>query len=394
MIPKNYNLRCLLRQVFNRWVVLLLGVSGSWGQGVDVPATNPPLPDFEDMHSNLGLQEIIELGVPFRKAVPTSLVSPPPPVPLQRPIDHRPIKPPVPKGERSRPREEDSSLSVLDLSVSSGVRLYQTGNVLRTKEDEMSSGVYEFNLATGLGTKPFKMGEYVTFIPRIDLMTQWAKYGRKPVSDLLDYQFSMIKGSAVFGLPENWNLGIGVEYDYLSSLSTGDKMFDANAPSFSVQKVVPFTDQSFLMIDSLVKYSNTNRVIPDAVKQAQASALGVNNLSPFASEGVFADDGDNLQTALNITYLHSFGPNGKFVVMPNLGFTRTSYVNNNHQGRVDYLFSMGASGIYQITDWLGVQTFLNYSRMNTNEKGESLLGQSSRFKVWDFGFALNGNYRF
>ena len=75
-------------------------------------------------------------------------------------------------------------------------------------------------------------------------------------------------------------------------------------------------------------------------------------------------------------------------------FTRTSYVNNNHEGRVDYLFNMGASGIYQITNWLGVQTFLNYSRMNTNDKGEGLLGQSSRFKVWDFGFALNSNYRF
>lgn len=394
MIPKNFNFRHLLGQVVNGWVALFLSFLGVWGQGVDEPAANPPLPGFGDMHSNLGLQEIVELGVPFRKAVPALLVSPPPPAPLKRPADPRPVRPPLPNREPSRSEAEDSSQSVLDLSVSSGVRLYQTGNVLRTKEDEMSSGVYEFNLATGLGTKPFKMGEYVTFIPRIDLMTQWAKYGRKTVSDLLDYQFSMVKGSAVFGLPENWNLGIGVEYNYLSSLSSGDKMFDANAPSFSIQKVVPFTDQSFLMIDSLVKYSNTNRVIPDAVKQAQASALGVNSLSPFASEGVFADDGDNLQTALNITYLHSFGPNGKFVVMPNLGFTRTSYANNNHKGRVDYLFSMGASGIYQIKDWLGVQTFLNYSRMNTNDIGEGLLGQSSRFKVWDFGFALNGNYRF
>lgn len=394
MNPKNCRPRNLLRQLLVGWGIIFLGASVAWGQGVNGPAAGPSLPDYGDLHSNLGLQEIVELGVPFRKAVPSSLVSPPPPAPLTRPVDPRPVKPPVPMRERSRPVEEDSSQSVLDLSVSSGVRLYQTGNVIRTKEDEMSSGVYEFNLAAGLGTKPFEMGEYVTFIPRIDLMTQWAKYGSKTVSDLLDYQFSMVKGSAVFGLPENWNLGIGVEYDYLSSLSSGDKMFDANAPSFSIQKIVPFTDQSFLMIDSQIKYSNTNRVIPDVVKQAQASALGVNSLSPFASEGVFADDGDNLQTTLGITYLHSFGPDGKFMVMPNLGFTRTSYANNNHQGRADYLFNMGASGIYQITDWLGVQTFLNYSRMNTNDKGESLLGQSSRFKVWDFGFALNGNYRF
>ena len=391
MKPKNCICPDLLRQLFKGWIAVFLGVSGALGQGVNGPPSEPSLPGLVDLHSNLGLQEIVELGVPFRKTVPASLVSPPPPGPLKSP---KPVQPPSPGRENSRMAEEASPPSVLDATVSSGVRLYQTNNVLRTKVDGMSSGVYEFNLAAGLGTRPLELGKYVTFIPRIDLMTQWAKYGRNIVKDLLDYQFSMVKGSVVFGLPENWNLGIGVEYDYLSSLSSGDKMFDANAPSFSIQKVVSFTDQSFLMIDSVVKYSNTNRVIPDAVKQAQASALGVNNLSPFASEGVFADDGDNLQTTLSITYLHAFGPDGKFLVMPNLGFTRTSYVNNNHQGRVDYLFNMGASGIYQITDWLGVQTFLNYSRMNTNDKGQLLLGQSSKFKVWDFGFALNGNYRF
>jgi hypothetical protein len=391
MNPKNCLCPDLLRQLFNGWIAIFLGVSGALGQGVNAPISAPSHPGFVDLHSNLGLQEIVELGVPFRKTVPASLVSPPPPGPLKSP---KPVQPPSPGRENSRMAEEASPPSVLDATVSSGVRLYQTNNVLRTKVDGMSSGVYEFNLAAGLGTRPLELGKYVTFIPRIDLMTQWAKYGRNIVKDLLDYQFSMVKGSVVFGLPENWNLGIGVEYDYLSSLSSGDKMFDANAPSFSIQKVVSFTDQSFLMIDSVVKYANTNRVIPDAVKQAQASALGVNNLSPFASQGVFADDGDNLQTTLSITYLHAFGPDGKFLVMPNLGFTRTSYVNNNHQGRVDYLFNMGASGIYQITDWLGVQTFLNYSRMNTNDKGQLLLGQSSRFKVWDFGFALNGNYRF
>ena len=394
MNPKNCRRPDLLRQFSKGWIAIFLGISGALGQGVNAPSANPSLPGFVDMHSNMGLQEIVELGVLFRKTVPASLVSPPPPGPLERPKNPKPVQPPAPDRENSRLAEEASPPSVLDATVSSGVRLYQTNNVLRTKVDDMSSGVYEFNLAAGLGTRPFELGQYVTFIPRIDLMTQWAKYGRNIVKDLLDYQFSMVKGSVVFGLPENWNLGMGVEYDYLSSLSSGDKMFDANAPSFSIQKVVSFTDQSFLMIDSLVKYSNTNRVIPDAVKQAQASALGVNSLSPFASEGVFADDGDNLQTNLSITYLHAFGPDGKFLVMPNLGFTRTSYVNNNHQGRVDYLFSMGASGIYQITDWLGVQTFLNYSRMNTNDKGQLLLGQSSQFKVWDFGFALNGNYRF
>ena len=191
----------------------------------------------------------------------------------------------------------------------------------------------------------------------------------------------MIKGSAAIGLPDDWSLGFGLEYDYLSSISSGDKMFDAVAPTFSIQKIVPFTEQSFLMIDSMIKYANTQRVIQ-------------NGFDGFPIPGVFADDGDNLLTALNATYIHSFGPDGKFLFMPNIGFARTAYQKNDHQGRVDYLFTLGASGIYQFWEWLGVQTFVNYSQMFTNEKGETMLGQSSKFRAWDIGFALSGNYRF
>ena len=207
-------------------------------------------------------------------------------------------------------------------------------------------------------------------------MTQWARYGEKTAKNLLNYHFSMIKGSAAIGLPDDWSLGLGLEYDYLSSISSGDKMFDAVAPTFSIQKIVPFTEQSFLMIDSMFKYANTTRVIG------------------FPIPGVFADDGDNLQTALNATYIHSFGPDGKLLFMPNLGFARTSYKKNDHQGRIDYLFTLGASGIYQFREWLGVQTFINYSKMFTNEKGEEKLDQSSKFRALDIGAALTGNYRF
>ena len=130
------------------------------------------------------------------------------------------------------------------------------------------------------------------------------------------------------------------------------------------------------MIDSMIKYSNTDRSIP------------------FEAPGVFADDGDNLQTGLNFTYIHIFGPEGRLLLMPNLGLTRTSYLKNTQTGRVDYLFTFGASGIYQWKDWLGIQTFLNYSRMSTNEKGQGLLGASAESRTWDIGVALTGNYRF
>lgn len=238
------------------------------------------------------------------------------------------------------------------------------------------SGVYEFNVGASVGTRPLVAGDYVTFLPRLEFLNQWAKYGDALASNLLDYRFSMIKGSLAIGLPEDWSLGVGYEYDYLSSLSSGDRMFDATAPSFSLQKVVPFSRSSFLMIDSMLKYSHTDRALP------------------FVAEGIFADDGDNLQTTLNATYVRAFGRDGQILFMPSAGFTRTSYRKNEQMGRVDYLFTLGASGIYQFNDWLGFQSFLNYSRMFANEKGEALLGSSSKFKTWDFGVALTGNYRF
>jgi hypothetical protein len=370
----------------------LFFVSATTSRSIHAQARDSSMPKFDELHSNLGLQEIIELAVPLRKSTPVSLV-PPPPVPPRKSISS-PSRSSSPEAERSQQVSESEDSSLVRASVSSGVRLYQTNNVLRTKGNEMNSGVYELNLAAGLSARPAELGKYVTFIPRIDLMTQWATYGEKTVKDLLGYQFSMIKGSVVFGLPADWSFGLGLEYDYLSSLSSGDKMFDANALNISIQKFIPFTERSFLMLDSMVKYSNTNRVIPDFVKQAQAVSLGVNNPSPFVSEGVFADDGDNLQTALNLTYVQSLGSEGKILLMPSLGFTRTSYVNNDHKGRIDYLLSIGAVGVYQFNDWLSFQTFLNYSNMSTNEIGERLLDQSSEFNVLDLGVALNGNYSF
>jgi hypothetical protein len=349
--------------------------SESFGQAVAVPAAEPSRPGFQGFHSNLGLQEIVEVGVPLRSATPAS--SSEPSTPSLPPPATGNVPPPrlSPDGTLSSPSSATGE-PLLNASLSAGTRMYYTSNVLRTKANTMGSGVYEFNAGAGLGIRPTKMGDYITFIPRIDYMTQWAHYGEIKVKDLLGYHFSMIKGSAAIGLPDDWSLGLGLEYDYLSSLSSGEKMFDAVAPTFSIQKIVPFTEQSFLMIDSMIKYANTTREIG------------------FPIPGVFADDGDNLQTVLNATYIHSFGPDGKLLFMPNLGFARTAYKKNDHQGRVDYLFTLGASGIYQFREWLGVQTFINYSKMFTNEKGEGLLLQSSKFRAWDIGVALSGNYRF
>ena len=109
---------------------------------------------------------------------------------------------------------------------------------------------------------------------------------------------------------------------------------------------------------------------------------------------MFADDGDNIQYSLNLTYIKLFGEENQWMVMPSFGVTRSAYQNNTHEGRIDYLVNLGVTGIYQWQPWLGFQTFINYTNMSTNDKGEGLLLSSSSSKTVDIGAAVTGNYQF
>ena len=55
--------------------------SESFGQAVAVPVAEPSRPGVQGFHSNLGLQEIVEVGVPLRIAAPASRVPSTPSLP-------------------------------------------------------------------------------------------------------------------------------------------------------------------------------------------------------------------------------------------------------------------------------------------------------------------------
>ena len=92
----------------------------------------------------------------------------------------------------------------------------------------------------------------------------------------------------------------GLEYNFLHSQFTGGRLFDAYAPSFSIEKIVSFSEDTFLMIDSQLKYSRTERVLS------------------FQADNVFPDDGDNLQVNFNINLIHLFGPESQFMLCQDL----------------------------------------------------------------------------
>lgn len=347
------------------------------GQSVQTPKAAQSLLGYRSFHSNLGLQEIIEVGAPVNKGNIGDLPEPPVSEEVENPQEKTSKwfsgesfakqGTTIPKNPSTPPKPLP-----FDFSISGGVKVYQTNNVLRTGSGTEGSGVLETNLGTAVTVKPKKVGQYFTFIPRLDLMMQWANYGE--YGDLLDYRFGMAKASLAIGMLSNWSSGIALEYNSLTSQESGNKMFHAVSPSISLQKIIPFNEKSFLMIDTTMRFSNTNRRID------------------FVAEGIFADDGDNVQNSLNLSYIKIFGDSGKWMLMPSIGITRSGYLKNNQDGRVDLLYNAGITGIYQWQDWLGFQTFLNYSSMSTNSKGESI--PVSTFNAVDIGLAISGNYRF
>lgn len=356
------------------------------GQAVNSISPQSQNPGYLNFHSNLGVQEIIQIGTPKNLGPIRHSNNQNFPVVERLGVlaeKENELKP-TPLEESEFFTENTSQISDgnpgeknnIELSSSAGLRIYRTSNVLRVKTDADASGVVETNLGVGVSHSGLGLGQYITMIPRLDLMVQWANFSDNKVSDLLDYRFSLAKASLVINFPGDWVVTPAIEYNLLNNQSNGNRMFDAVAPSINVQKATVFNERSILLTDVSLKLANTDKVVG------------------FAAPGIFADDGDNFQSSLYFTYVQLFGDENELLLMPSMGVTRSLYLKDTHDGRIDYLLNLGLTGIYQWKPWLGFQTFLNFSKMSTNEKGEELLGSSSSSKTFDLGFAITGNYQF
>ena len=376
---------------------------------------NEDLPDFASFHSNLGIQEIVEMGVPLMQeadlpdriqksvekkpeklkesttASAKEIISAPVipekpeeiPAPEVQPSNKTEVKPSEfsqtsqqenpgiwERGEtesattsESKSRENKEGIQI---SAQSGLRTYRTSNVLRSSDNlAESSGVFEANVAASVQTM-MDWGEYMTMIPRIDLMLQWAQYQER--SDLLNYRFGLIKGGFGLALPRDWMIGFYLDYNILHNMQSGDKTYDAWTPSLTLQKSYSVFDDSFLMIDVALRSANTSQS------------------TVFPAAGIFADSGDNYQNTLSLTYGHFLDEEGNLMLLPRIGFSRTNYHRSPNTGRLDYLFSGGTSLMYNWRDFLGIQTFFNYSSMSSDTIPD--------FDAFDVGLGISGNYRF
>ena len=389
------------------------------GKGQTFP--NPPVLVSSGDSSNLGIQEIVEIGVPLErnrvlegnatKPVENKNTSNPdnklpsssssakpkeyipvtpdrtsglfsemvldtrpraseiyPPIAIPRSADNSPVKGGF-IDQPDAPQLQDPPTGELpfNLSTQAGMRAYWASNALRQPSElAESSGVLETNIGAGIGTKPLPIGEYVTLIPRLDLFMQFANY--QEYSEFLDYRFGMIKGGLQFGLPRDWSIGFSLDYNVLHNMDSGDRTFGSLAPTLSVQKLFPVTDVSLLMIDTSMRFS----------------FMDADNTFPAA--GIFSDSGNNIQNSLSVSYLHQFGENRNWIFMPRILLSATNYTKSPNEDRTDLLFSLGSSLLYQFNEWFGVQVFWTYSSMSSDT--------IDSFNAHDLGAAFSGSYRF
>ena len=107
--------------------------------------------------------------------------------------------------------------------------------------------------------------------------------------------------------------------------------------------------------------------------------------SYLSRSGIFADSGDNRQYTLSLTYVKVMGVDGRFTFMPEwLTPLRNIWKVPVKTGTIS--FSIGASLMYQWTDWLSAQTFLTNASMSSNSIPD--------FSATDFGLSLSASHRF
>jgi len=171
--------------------------------------------------------------------------------------------------------------------------------------------------------------------------------------------------------PKDFYLGFSTDYGVLHSLQQGDKMFDAVSPSLSLSKFISFNEQTLLLVSSSLKYAFTERVIN------------------FQAEGIFPDDGDNLQFNNGLTLIRFLDSDGVFRFTASFALIFSRYLKNDQDGRLDFTGNLSTGLGWYPLDWLSAEVFSSYSVFSTNSKGESLLGDSARYKSFDLGLNLS-----
>ena len=265
----------------------------------------------------------------------------------------------------------------LSMSIFLSSRPYYSHNVLRLKNANDGALVWENTMGASLSVMPLKMGDYLTMVPRIDLMMQTASYQDKEVGgtslkETLGYRFGLVKMGLGLELPQDYSLSLGYEYNLISSLDTGKKMSDAYAPSLRLGKMFSLNESTLLSFDVSSRLSSTDTIKPLATLPS--------------------NDGDNFQLGWNFSLIKVFGEQGQFMIMPNLGVSRTEYLKHDKDGTVSRTITAGITGSWRVFEWLSWDAGINYTLYRSTD--DLTVNPGAQYEAVDFGTTLMASYLF
>jgi hypothetical protein len=279
----------------------------------------------------------------------------------------------------------EGGLSAPSVTATGGTRVYRSTNIARVKTTPDSAMVMEANMGLNANWPKAMIAGYPVR-PGLLILGQRAYHGQFHLSDqdkrkndlrAMDYEFRMLMLTLGIELTKDWSADLSYEFDKLLNFYEDETLYNAKASSFSMRRMWQLTEKTLVMAEPRLRHASTKTLQKHPVDGA-----------------FFDDDGDNLQLSSTFTLVRPFGPEDRGLLMPSAGFMRTQYLRDDATGRVDYLLTASANASYQWKPWLTSQAFANFGHKFANAKSEDLTGSGARYDVWDFGFALSGNWSF
>lgn len=268
------------------------------------------------------------------------------------------------------------SASKANYSLFTNTRPYFTSNVFRSKSDQDSAGVFENTVGGSVSYPPTKLGDYISLIPRLDLILVASAYEKMESNAHEDLEsiFALVKAGLSFELPLDFVLSTNLEFNSVRNLNSGDKIFDAWVPSLAISKILEVSDSSILMLSSSFRQSITQKKIANPLP------------------GVFDNDGNNFQAGINLSLITILGENGQYILMPSLGINRTEYQKHAKEGYVHWTSMVGFNASWQMKEWLSINFGTTLTLNQSNE--DITLNPGAEYEALEFGTSLSTSFLF
>ncbi len=197
------------------------------------------------------------------------------------------------------------------------------------------------------------------FYPKVGFRHQWFNYGVGTTTDPIERTFQGLNSSdfdaqtiyteGTYALGESWSFGTGFEFVRLLTHESSDGDFDQDyqefykeyAPKWSIERYFPINDSMFFS----VRYDGKWRIT---------------DVDPAQPKRQINDRDDH---SLTFAYTQEVLP--KVYIQPNFRFQYSDYIVNGD--RNDYLYNLGATISWSITDWASVRTFATWEHRESDD---------------------------